>query len=209
MSKVDDHGLYDARPSILRATLYPLRIDRVREADCTRWLAMCEMAGLIALYSAGGKPYLQMLDTKWEKRGKAKYPSPNESHPETVVNNSTQPETKDSNSSVFGCVVGVELKALSGKPDILPLNGYKAEAVKILGFLNSKTGRSYKPVESNIRMICARMKEGFSADDIRSVIAKKCAQWGGDEKMDEYLRPKTLFAASNFANYEGQLGRVE
>ena len=30
MSKVDDHGLYDARPSILRASLYPLRIDRVR-----------------------------------------------------------------------------------------------------------------------------------------------------------------------------------
>jgi hypothetical protein len=78
MSKVDDHGLYDARPSILRTSLYPLRVDRVREADISRWIAMCEKAGLIALYSAGGKPYLKMLDTRWEARSKAKYPEPDE-----------------------------------------------------------------------------------------------------------------------------------
>lgn len=78
MSKVDDHGLYDARSSILRASLYPLRLDRVREADISRWLAECEKAGLIALYSAGGKPYLKMLDTNWQTRSEAKHPLPPE-----------------------------------------------------------------------------------------------------------------------------------
>lgn len=76
MSKVDDHGLYDARLSILRSSLYPLRVDRVREADISRWLAACESAGLIALYVHDGKPYLQMLDTRWTARSEPKFPLP-------------------------------------------------------------------------------------------------------------------------------------
>lgn len=78
MSKVDDHGLYDARPSMLRAMLFPLRIDRVREADITRWMAACQKAGLIVLYEADGKPFLKMLDTNWQTRSDAKYPLPPE-----------------------------------------------------------------------------------------------------------------------------------
>jgi len=76
MSKVDDYGLFDARPAILRTTLYPLRVDRVREADIARWIAACEMAGVIALYVHGGKPYGQMLDTKWQARSEPKHPLP-------------------------------------------------------------------------------------------------------------------------------------
>jgi hypothetical protein len=76
MSKVDDHGLYDARPSVLRSSLYPLRVDRVREADISRWIAACEKAGVIALYQHDAKPYLLMLDTRWAARSEAKYPLP-------------------------------------------------------------------------------------------------------------------------------------
>lgn len=76
MSKVDDYGLFDARPAILRTTLYPLRVDRVREADIARWIATCEKAGVIALYVYGGKPYGQMLDTKWQARSEPKHPLP-------------------------------------------------------------------------------------------------------------------------------------
>ena len=76
MSKVDDYGLYDARPSILRTSLYPLRVDRVREADIARWIAACVKAGVIALYEHGGKPYLQMLDTGWQARSEPKFPFP-------------------------------------------------------------------------------------------------------------------------------------
>lgn len=98
MSKVDDHGLYDARPSILRSSLYPLRVDRVREADISRWMAACQKAGVIALYQHDGKPYLQMLDTKWQTRSKAKYPLPDE-------NSCLQQKTP---VYLFGVGVGVE-----------------------------------------------------------------------------------------------------
>lgn len=76
LNAVDDHGLFDARPSILRATLYPLRVDRVREADISRWLAACEKAGLILLYCAAEKPYLQITNTQWKSRSEPKYPLP-------------------------------------------------------------------------------------------------------------------------------------
>lgn len=107
MSKVDDHGLYDARPSVLRSSLYPLRVDRVREADCSRWIAACEKAGLIALYEHGGKPYLQMLDTRWTARSEPKYPLPTDggSAPLSASENTCkQPETP---VPVFGVVVDV------------------------------------------------------------------------------------------------------
>lgn len=106
MSKVDDHGLYDARPSILRASLYPLRVDRVREADITRWIAACEKAGVIALYTHDGKPYLQMLDTRWKVRAEAKFPLPE--------NGCAQPQTP-ADLDVFGDVDEDEEKKPSRK----------------------------------------------------------------------------------------------
>jgi hypothetical protein len=76
LNKVDDHGLFDGRASIIRAALFPLRLDRVREADITRWLAACEKSGLLVLYEAESKPYLKVLDTRWQARSEPKFPPP-------------------------------------------------------------------------------------------------------------------------------------
>lgn len=78
LSKVDDHGLFDARPAVLRAALFPLRLDRVREADISRWLVACQTAGLILFYEAEGRPYIKALDTRWQVRSEPKYPLPPE-----------------------------------------------------------------------------------------------------------------------------------
>lgn len=106
MSKVDDFGLFDARPSILRSSLYPLRVDRVREADIARWIAACETAGVIALYVHGGKPYGQMLDTGWQTRSEPKHPLPpwGTSPPLQTTENSGEQEK--ATVPVFGVVVG-------------------------------------------------------------------------------------------------------
>lgn len=87
--------------------------------------------------------------------------------------------------------------------------GQKPDAIQVLNFLNQKTGRSYEPVDANLKPIAARLREGSSVDDLRAVVAKKCREWAGDPKMDVYLRPKTLFNATNFANYKGELGAPE
>jgi len=75
MSVVDDFGRFDARPVMLKVSCFPLRVDDVREADISRWIAMCVKAGLIALYAVSGKPYLEMLDFRQSVRAKAsKFP---------------------------------------------------------------------------------------------------------------------------------------
>ena len=97
---------------------------------------------------------------------------------------------------------------MSGKPDVSPplkANGKKAEAVEVLNFLNTKTGRAYQPVEANLNLILNRLKEGATVADCRAVIAKKAREWGTDDKMAEYLRPATLFNATKFAQYRGEL----
>lgn len=106
MSKVDDHGLFDARPSILRSSLYPLRVDRVREADISRWIAACEKAGVIALYQHDGKPYLQMLDTRWQARSEPKFPMPSAAGSEALQSAANSCAQAQSTAPVFGVGVG-------------------------------------------------------------------------------------------------------
>jgi hypothetical protein len=76
MSVVDDFGRYDGRPGVLRSRLYPLQIDKVREADITRWIAECEKAGLIALYSVSGKQYILFRKLGSARAKESKWPAP-------------------------------------------------------------------------------------------------------------------------------------
>jgi uncharacterized phage protein (TIGR02220 family) len=88
-------------------------------------------------------------------------------------------------------------------PDVHSL---RKQALEILSFLNEKTGRNYQPLAANVDMIVARLKDGATLDDCRAVVAKKAREWKGDEKMDLYLRPATLFNRTKFAQYQGELG---
>jgi hypothetical protein len=97
MSVVDDFGRFAAHPSLLRAALYPLQLEKVREASISRWLAACEAVGLVRLYtqsgasadrsgnqsgasgdrSGGEKQYLEILDFRQQVRAiGSKYPDP-------------------------------------------------------------------------------------------------------------------------------------
>jgi len=78
-------------------------------------------------------------------------------------------------------------------------------AVKIIDFLNGKTGKQFEPRGINLDMVICRMKEGATPAQCRQIIAMKVREWGTDEKMMKYLRPKTLFNKTNFANYKGEL----
>ena len=73
--------------------------------------------------------------------------------------------------------------------------------VEIIEYLNSKTGSKFKPsTKPYIVAIQARLKEGYTVDDFKTVIKKKCEEWAGT-KMEKYLTPKTLFAPSHFDQY--------
>ncbi|GAO43768.1 hypothetical protein FPE01S_02_08740 [Flavihumibacter petaseus NBRC 106054] len=77
MHVADDYGRYDARPSVLRVALYPLKIEKVSESDVVKWMTECVNAGLVRQYTVDEKNYLlierfgQRMRTK-----KSRYPDP-------------------------------------------------------------------------------------------------------------------------------------
>ena len=72
----------------------------------------------------------------------------------------------------------------------------------IVEYLNKKAGTRYKPTSKETQKhINARLAEGYTVADFVQVIDKKCAAWKGDAKMEEYLRPATLFGTK----FEGYL----
>lgn len=91
---------------------------------------------------------------------------------------------------------------MSGKPDHVDPND-RAAAVEILGYLNVRAGKAFRPVKSNVGLVLARLREGASVDDCKAVVDAKVAQWLGDAKMAEFLRPATLFGREKFAQYLG------
>lgn len=60
----DDFGRCDARPSLLRAKLFPLREDISSEAVGAAVEALAE-AGILEFYTVDGRVYLQLVT--WEK----------------------------------------------------------------------------------------------------------------------------------------------
>lgn len=93
------------------------------------------------------------------------------------------------------------INTLSGKPD----GGQQKATDEIIFYLNKKTGKHYKvKTPKTVRLIRARLKEGFTVEDFKAVIEKKCDDWLGNEKMERYLRPETLFGTK----FEGYLNET-
>ena len=76
---------------------------------------------------------------------------------------------------------------------------------EIVNYLNQRTGSQYKSTTNKTqKLIKARWNEGFRLEDFETVIDKKCVEWMGDEEMEKYLRPPTLFG-TKFESYLNQL----
>ncbi|UVX34654.1 MAG: hypothetical protein [Namikivirus tsukuho] len=72
---------------------------------------------------------------------------------------------------------------------------------EIVEHLNQRAGTHYRATTANTRkLIKARLKEGFTVDEIKLVIDKKCAEWLNNRDMVQYLRPETLFG-NKFESY--------
>ncbi|MEY8458617.1 conserved phage C-terminal domain-containing protein [Lactococcus ileimucosae] len=90
---------------------------------------------------------------------------------------------------------------MSGKPDkTIPYS-------EIINYLNEKTGRAFKNVEANKKLIRARWNEGYRIDDFKTVIDNMIFNWKGKKfngvPAENYLQPKTLFS-NKFDNYLNQ-----
>ena len=89
---------------------------------------------------------------------------------------------------------------------------YLADAEAVLSYLNATAGRNFPfrgpggDLTPNAVTVVQRLKEGYTAEQLREVVLLKAEKWRGDEKMAEYLRPQTLFGKQKFSQYVGELG---
>lgn len=121
------------------------------------------------------------------------------------------PEKKRNNCSVqnpYICTPEIEIeieKELEIDNKNCRLSDKSSTAVsEIIDYLNQKTGKHFrKSIANTARAINARIKEGFTVDDFKTVIDKKVIEWGKDERMKQYLRPQTLFG-TKFESYLNQ-----
>lgn len=91
---------------------------------------------------------------------------------------------------------------LSGKPD-----DAKDDVAKVIDYLNEKTRKRFSPKsKGNTKYITARLKEGYTVDDMKRVIDNQSAKWLRDNKMRVYLRPATLFNSEKFESYLNDAG---
>ena len=77
---------------------------------------------------------------------------------------------------------------------------YSAEADEVIDYLNMRTSSKYRHIESTRKHIVARLREGFTVQNCKDVIDKKCVEWMGTD-FEKYIRPQTLFGAEKFQNY--------
>jgi uncharacterized phage protein (TIGR02220 family) len=76
------------------------------------------------------------------------------------------------------------------------------EAIKLLELLNAKSGRDFRKSESSLTPIIARLAEsGVTFEGVVKMIDRQVSRWKGDAKMEEYLRPSTLFGKEKFNEY--------
>lgn len=203
----DDRGIHPASIKRLKMEVFPS--DPITDAGIQAMVDELESAGLLLAYKVADAAYWQV--TGWARHQKIDKPTYRHPQPGGAVQrapvqasppqNSTPPRgavgDKSGSPRVRNGMESKGSKALSGSPD----------AADILSHLNKRAGRSYQPVKANLSLIVARMKEGATADECRAVIDAKVAEWAGNPAMQTYLRPETLFGATKFAGYVGQLGQ--
>lgn len=79
----------------------------------------------------------------------------------------------------------------------------KEDIYTVVSYLNDRASTSYKPdSDKTQRLITARLNEGYTVDDFKTVIDKKTDEWK-DTEMQKYLRPETLFG-TKFESYLNQ-----
>ncbi len=99
----------------------------------------------------------------------------------------------------------VSEKPGDGETSMLPGFMSDGEIVeKVIGHLNEVAGTNYRATtESYVKLVRARLKDGYSIDDFMTIIDKKCGEWLGTPYA-AYLKPTTLFSKSHFDTYLNQ-----
>jgi uncharacterized phage protein (TIGR02220 family) len=136
------------------------------------------------------------------------------SHWETVIHEVPQDDLVAQNLQVGNVDVGkvdVQNDALLStdslpNTDLSPSIEDNVPFSEIVDYLNQKTSSQYRSSSKKTKdLIKARWNDKYTLDDFKTVIDNMTTQWLHDKKMNQYLRPSTLFGPK-FEEYLNQRG---
>ena len=82
-------------------------------------------------------------------------------------------------------------------------NIYVTECKEVVKYLNLKTGKKHRCNDETRALIISHFKNGFKVSDFKNVVDIKSEEWMNNPKMNQYLRPSTLFG-NKFEEYLNQ-----
>ncbi len=74
-------------------------------------------------------------------------------------------------------------------------------AIAVLTHLNLVSGSRYQKSRTSLENIRARLREGFTVNDLKLVIDLKHEHWHDNDEQYQYMRPETLFGPKKFEGY--------
>jgi uncharacterized phage protein (TIGR02220 family) len=186
----DDRGVVRAHSVFLKNKIFPF--DNISITEFEDWLTGLENLGMIERFLSGEERYYFIKN--FEKHQRVNRPNWDRCNPsppdETTL--SVTDNGQDTDRSVQDRI-GKDRIGKDRSKDILSGKN-KAAVEKIISCLNQATGKNFttKNKMTN-RHIIARLNEGKTVGDFEKVITIKTAKWKNDPKMQDYLRPETLF----------------
>lgn len=78
---------------------------------------------------------------------------------------------------------------------------------RIITYLNKKANQNFNLIDSGyVKLVNEKLNSNYTLQDFKTVIDAKCKEWFGDKKMEQYLRPATLFGPK-FGEYLSQANK--
>ena len=126
-----------------------------------------------------------------------------------VFHNDTRSNQNDTHSNQNDTTIPEITTEITTEKEHSPAKAERIPCKEIIDYLNEQTGRKYShKANKNQDLIKARWNEGFRLDDFIQVVDNKVNDWLRDEKMNQYLRPATLFS-NKFDGYLNETNKRE
>ena len=181
-----------------------------------RTIRKLENSGYIVSTSSYNR--MKMDKTKWYRIDYSKLQCETLQDASTTTAKSAEPEVQNA-STTTAKTVEPEVQFAPSTEGNLPLaitkelksnkNKHKHKHVEndldvtsVIDYLNKKAEKQFNTSsKATERLVKARYREGYELKDFKKVIDLKVKDWLNNSQWHKYLRPSTLFNATNFENY--------
>lgn len=177
----DDYGRFDARPSILRSRLYPLRIETVTDDTVTQLLRECTLAGLTETYTSDGRPYLQVVTWETHQQIRAK----RSKYPERISDGSGGSNLQSNDSNGNHLIANVPVIQSNPNPNPNPMIAGKPAPA--LSNSAPETTKQEKPLTVAEKTALEKWQTKRLNDDQREVIQGH-EKANGSQRVIDYLK---------------------